>query len=148
MTTTRHGTAQSLGGLVAGDVMTRHLATVDEGATVAQALRAMRRWGARHLPVTEHGHVVGVVDDRMVSCALRSGAVGEDALEQRIGDVMSRYVPQVGPGTSLARVARLLRTSRSDAVVVVDEQAHLLGLITLVDVVDAVAQLDQQPTSP
>jgi acetoin utilization protein AcuB len=147
MTSTLHDTVESLGGLIAGDVMTRHLATVGEDATVAEALRVMRRWGVRHLPVTEHGYFVGLVDDRLVSCALRAGADAEHALAQRVGEVMSRYVPQVRAAAPLERVARLLRTSRSDAVAVIDEQEHLLGLITLVDVVGAVSQLDQEQVS-
>lgn len=145
MTSRLHETVESIGGLLAQDVMTCHLATVGEDATVAEALRVMRHWGVRHLPVTEHGLFLGLVDDRMVSCALKAGADGELSLEQRVDEVMSRYVPQVGPATPLGRVARLLGTSRADAVAVIDEQDHLLGLITLVDVVGAVAQPEAPP---
>lgn len=144
MRSTVHETAESIDGLVAGDVMTRQLATVGEEATVAEALRVMRHWGVRHLPVTEHGYFVGLVDDRLVSVVRRGGANGEAALAQRVDEVMSRYVPQVGLDAPLARVARLLRTSRSDAVAVIDEQEHLLGLITLVDVVCAVSRDDEE----
>jgi acetoin utilization protein AcuB len=133
---------ESLSGLVARDVMTRHLATAGEDATVAEALRIMRQWGVRHLPVVEHGCFVGIVDDRLVSRTLNARTAGRAALDQQVGDVMSRYVPQVGEQTPLPRVARLLRTSRSDAVAVIDDGDHLLGLITLVDLVGVVADTE------
>ena len=53
---------------------------------------------------------------------------------------MTHYVPQVAPGESLQRIAHLLSTSRCDAIVVIDAQEHLLGIITMVDVVNAVAR--------
>ena len=140
MVTMVYETADSIESLQAGDVMTRDLATVDPASTVGQALTVMRHLGVRHLPVTDlTGCFVGLVDDRLVTRALLSGADRDRALDQPVDEVMTRYVPQVGPQTPVTRVSRLLRTSRCDAVVVVDERDHLLGLITLVDVVGAVA---------
>lgn len=104
MTTLVHETPDTIDHLRARDVMTREVVTVDGGSSVGSALTLMRHFGVRHLPVTEHGRFLGLVDDRLVT-----------------------------------RVSRLLRASRSDAVVVVDDQDRLLGLITLVDVVGAVA---------
>lgn len=140
MVTMVYETLDSIDDLNACDVMTRELATVDPAATVGEALTIMRHMGVRHLPVTDlSGCFVGLVDDRLVTRALLSGADREQALDQPVDEVMTRYVPQVGPTTPVTRVSRLLRTSRCDAVVVVDERDHLLGLITLVDVVSAVA---------
>lgn len=48
------------------------------------------------------------------------------------------YVPQTAPRTPMPRVANLLRHSRTDAVVV-GPADRLLGIITTVDVVTAVA---------
>ena len=139
MTTMVYETADTIGLLRARDVMTREVATVDGGSTVGGALTLMRQLGVRHLPITEHGRFVGLVDDRLVTRALLTGADRDEALEQPVEEVMTRYVPQVGPDAKVTRVSRLLSTSRSDAVVVVDDKDRLLGLITLVDVVGAVA---------
>lgn len=141
MTATANKTVETITGLTARDVMTRQLATVAGYSTVGEALTLMRRWGVRHLPVTEDGRFVGLVDDRLVTRSLLTGEDRELALEQPVEQVMMRYIPQVGPEAPVARVSRLLRTSRSDAVVVVDEADRLLGLITLVDVVGAVAHV-------
>ena len=139
MTTLVYETADTIDRLRARDVMTRDVATVDGGSTVGDALTLMRHLGVRHLPITEHGRFLGLVDDRLVTRALLTGSDRDEALEQPVEQVMTRYVPQVGPDTKVTRVSRLLRTSRADAVVVVDAEDRLLGLITLVDVVGAVA---------
>ncbi len=47
-----------------GEVMTTDLATIDEQATVPQAMESMRRIGCRHLPVLRNGRVTGMVSMR------------------------------------------------------------------------------------
>ena len=135
-TTTRRA---ELDELTAGDVMSADVATIVSTEAVSKAMTMMRGLGVRHLPVLGENRFVGLVDDRLVAFALLAGGGFGAALEQPVSAVMTTYVPQVGPGDSLQRVAHLLRTSRSDAVVVVDSGEQLLGIITTVDVVSAVA---------
>jgi predicted transcriptional regulator len=120
--------------LVARDVMTRHLATVGQD-------QVTRCWGLRHLPVTEYGCSVGLVDDGLVSRALEDTAKDPST---PVGEVISRYATQVSTGTDHPRVVPLLRASRSAATAVVDEHGHQPGLITLVDLGGRVA--DEEDT--
>ena len=46
------------------EVMTKNLATVDEEATVEQAMELMHQHGCRHLPVLRSSRVVGMVSMR------------------------------------------------------------------------------------
>jgi len=46
------------------EVMTKNLATVDEDATVEQAMALMHQYGCRHLPVLRSSRVVGMVSMR------------------------------------------------------------------------------------
>lgn len=132
--------------LRARDVMSPDPLTVPPGATVGDALGLLRSAGVRHLPVTDQGRFLGLVDDRLLAFALL--ATGwRDALGQRVEEVMLHYVAQVPPDAALHRVASLLRTSRCDAVVVIDGQDLLLGIITAVDVVAAVADDSEVPDS-
>ena len=135
--------------LRASDVMSSDVATVVTTTTVGEAMTMMRTLGIRHLPVLGDGRFVGIVDDRLVAFALLTAGGFGAALEQPVSTAMTHYVPQVGPGEPLQRVAHLLRTSRCDAIVVVDAQEHLLGIITMVDVVTAVAlgEQDQPPVA-
>ncbi len=133
--------------LRASDVMTSDVATVSPTTTVAQAMASMRTLGVRHLPVIGDGRFAGIVDDRLVALALLTAGGVHESLEQPVAVVMTHYVPQVAPGESLQRIAHLLSTSRCDAIVVIDAQEHLLGIITLVDVVNAVARGDVSVTA-
>jgi len=134
--------------LRASDVMTSDVATVVPTTTVGQAMTLMRTLGIRHLPVLGDGRFVGIVDDRLVALALLTAGGFGEALEQPVSTAMTHYVPHVFPGEPLERVAHVLRTSRCDAIVVIDAQEHLLGIITMVDVVSAVAlgSADEPPT--
>lgn len=129
----------ALRGLTARDVMTSDVATVVSTANVGVAMTLMRTLGIRHVPVLGDGRFVGIVDDRLVAFALLTAGGLAGALEQPVSTAMTHDVPQIGPGEPLQRVAHLLRRSRCDAIVVVDAQARLLGIITMFDVVSAVA---------
>lgn len=130
-----------LGGLVAADVMTGPVMSVDTSAVVGDAVRLMRTHQVRHLPVVQGDRFVGVVDDRLVAHALLTSPATGAPEDQPIAAATMHYVPQVAPGTPMPRVANLLRHSRTDAVVVVDENDRLLGIITTADVVSAVARI-------
>ena len=141
-TTAEHdvrGGEQPLMRLRAADVMTSDVATVLTTTTVGEAMTLMRTLGVRHLPVLGDQRFVGIVDDRLVAFALLTAGGLSDVLEQPVSTAMTHYVPQVLPNESLQRVAHLLRSSRNDAIIVIDAQEHLLGIITMVDVVSAVA---------
>lgn len=127
-----------LGGLVAADVMSASVVSVDTSAVLSDAIRLMRTHGVRHLPVVEDGRFLGLVDDRLVAHALLTTGAGAPE-DQPISAATMHYVPQTAPTTPMPRVANLLRHSRADAVVVVDDADRLLGIITTVDVVSAVA---------
>ncbi|MCY7364631.1 MAG: CBS domain-containing protein [Frankiaceae bacterium] len=132
-------TPDRLGGLVAADVMTGPVVSVDTSALVADAIRLMRTHGVRHLPVVENGRFLGLVDDRLVAHALLTASGHGAPEDQAVSAATMHYVPQAAPTTPMPRVANLLRHSRTDAVVVVDDSGRLLGIVTTVDVVSAVA---------
>lgn len=133
------GVQRPLAEVTAADLMSADPVTLPPSATVGEAMTLMRHLGVRHVPVVAEGRFVGVLDDRLVSLSLLTGPSVSRALELPVESAMTHFVPQVGPGERLSRVAHLLRTSRCDAVVVVDAEECLLGLITMVDVVGAVA---------
>lgn len=131
-----------LGGLVAADVMTGPVVSVDTSARVSDAIQLMRTHRVRHLPVVEDGRFLGLVDDRLVAHALLTCSGPGAPEDQSVATATMHYVPQAAPTTPMPRVANLLRHSRTDAVVVVDASDRLLGIITTVDVVTAVAHLN------
>ena len=137
--------AQPQARLQAGDIMTRDVVTVLGTTTLGQAMTLLRTCSVRHLPVLVDGRFVGLVDDRLVAFALLAAGGFGEALERPVSAVMTHYVPQVAPKEPLQRVAHLLTTSGCGAIVVIDAQERLLGLITMVDVVNVVALHGRAP---
>lgn len=132
-------------GLCARDVMTRDVVTVSGATTLGEAMSLLRTLSVRHLPVLADGRLVGLVDDRLVAFALLAASGFGEALERPVSSIMTQYLPQVPEQTSLQHVAHLLGASLHDAIVVIDAQEHLLGLITTVDVVRVVASGGRAP---
>ena len=131
----------------ASDLMTGDVATVSWTSTVGQAMASMRALGVRHLPILgDDGHFMGIVDDRLVALALLAAEDPEQAEQHPVTTAMTHFVPEVAATATVSHVAHLLGTSRCDAVVVVDGQGHLRGIITMVDVVAAIAV--QDPDAP
>jgi thiosulfate dehydrogenase [quinone] large subunit len=120
--------------------------TVTPSTDVAEARRLLDRYGVRHLPVVEHGRVVGMISDRDVRvspAALRQvterlaatgrAAVAEDAgVGLVVSAVMSAPVHVVTVDEDVDAAARLLLSRRISALPVLDDGA-LVGLITSTD---------------
>ena len=72
-----HGTP--LNSIIARMVYTNPLVTIDHEATVEEAVKLMKHWRIKHLPVTENEKLVGVVTDTDIVYAVPSmmGAMEE-----------------------------------------------------------------------
>jgi len=65
------------------DIMVRNVVTIDADHTFADCLRLMHQHGIRHLPVVDHGRVIGVVSIRdLLSEAVRHNAKVIEELER------------------------------------------------------------------
>lgn len=61
-------------GRIAADVMTRHVATVQHDATIAEVAEALAAHGVKRLPVTREGALAGIVTRRdLVRALAKSG---------------------------------------------------------------------------
>jgi len=65
------------------DIMVRKVVTIDADHTFADCLRLMHQHGIRHLPVVDHGRVIGIVSIRdLLSEAVRHNAKIIEELER------------------------------------------------------------------
>jgi acetoin utilization protein AcuB len=128
--------------------MRQPVLTIGAGASVREAAALMRERGIRHLPVLDaRERLVGIVTDRdlrQVILDVAIGRVGEDT--ERLGDlgvreVMTWGVVTVTPATDLREAARVMREQRLGALPVVDEAAHVVGILTEHDLLDALQAL-------
>src|SRR5580658_5352669 len=106
--------------------------TIFPDATLADALKLMRRSAISGIPVVERGangkpaRLVGILTNRDVRFA--------DNPQQRISELMTRDVVTVREGVGKDEARRLLHHRRIEKLVVVDEGGHCVGLITVKDI--------------
>jgi CBS domain-containing protein len=119
--------------------MSQPVLTVDVGETLWDAWQLMFVSGLHHLAVVREGRCVGVISDRTLLADLPLTA--EHLGRRRVHEVVPRTgLPALSPDDEAARAARLMAQYGVEAVPVVDDIGRLLGLVTLADVVAAVAQ--------
>jgi CBS domain-containing protein len=106
--------------------------SVNPGCSVAEAavLLAERRIGA--LPVIEHGEVIGIFSERDVVHCLKDG--GAEALQRRVGDVMTAPALTVTPDEPVIGALSLMTRRRIRHLPVVDG-GRLIGFVSIGDLV-------------
>lgn len=115
--------------------------TIDHHAPVRAAAQAMRDQQVGALVVTQPApkrrKVVGVLTDRdLVVEALASRPAPADV---PVGEVMSRSVVAVPASADLAETAAAMRDEGVRRMLVVDDSHHLVGVVSLDDVVEALS---------
>ncbi|HYO08179.1 MAG TPA: magnesium transporter [Tepidisphaeraceae bacterium] len=119
----------------AGGIMTTEVTALPDSLTVQQAIEELRRLSEELeqmfyvYVIDRHGHLVGVLSMRDLILAKP---------DRRIRDIMHRNVTSVQATTDQEDVARLMRKYKYLAVPVTDARNHLVGLITVDDVVDVI----------
>lgn len=138
-----------------GRICIREVHTAEAGESVREAAERMREAGVGCLVVVEGRRPVGVLTDRDV--ALRCVATGRDPGSARVGEVMTAPVLCVHETTPIETGIQLMSRVPMRRVVVTDGEDHLVGILSLDDVLDllleeveAVARLvrGQQPRRP
>lgn len=102
--------------------------TISPNNTVQEALDLMSDFRVSGLPVVADDRLVGILTNRDVRFV-------EDGQAVRVADVMtSENLVTVPMGTSLAEAKQHLHEHRIEKLLVVDEDGHLRGLITMKDI--------------
>ena len=133
---------------LAADVMTPWPVTIRPDAPVSVAIALMIRHRIRHLPVVDRRrNVLGMLAESDLLAAigdLTSYYVNRHQLtepELLISDVTTVPVLVVGPHVPLDKIARTLADHRLTAIPVVDGFGSLLGVVSYVDVLRALAAM-------
>ena len=110
------------------DLMTTAVITVEADEPVGEAHADMELGAIRHLPVLDHGKLVGIVSDRdLIRIRKRP---------TRVRDVMSRELVTTRPQSPAHAAASLMLDHRIGSVPVVDDDGALIGMVTLTDYVE------------
>jgi acetoin utilization protein AcuB len=118
--------------------MTASPRTISPGSSLAQAHRAMRGAGIRHLPVVEKNVVVGVLSAR--DLLLLESLPKVDQNEARVYEAMVRDVFSVAPDTPLGEVVETMIARKLGSAIVVDGP-NVVGVLTTIDALHALHEL-------
>lgn len=101
--------------------------TLPPSATVAEAKRLMRERNVGGVPVTENGRLRGILTNRDLRFL--------DKTDVPIETVMTREKLVTAPeNTTLEQAQRILRENKVEKLLLIDENYHLKGLITIKDI--------------
>jgi CBS domain-containing protein len=122
-----------------GDVMTRDPITVEEDASMKEAMLLLRSHHIRHLPVATGRFLVGLVSDRDIRRASPSilQGIGKTDFESVMDDtpvsrIMTREPFTVTEDTPLAEAVQILIDKKFGSLPVVDGK-ELIGIFTEID---------------
>jgi acetoin utilization protein AcuB len=117
-------------GLTVADAMTPQPHTIGRDQTLALAHEMMRTHRVRHLPVLEHGEIIGVVSQR--DLYFLESLSGVDVAKDKVEDAMTSDCYTVAPDASVSEVAAKMATEKIGSAVVL-ERGRVVGIFTATD---------------
>ena len=117
--------------------------TVRPGTNAAVALKMMKQFKIRHLPVTEDGRVVGIISDRdLRAIACVASLDGYD-----VRQIMTKDPYRVKMTASLADVSMAMSRNKYGAAIVLGKDDEVAGIFTTTDATKVLAVLLKKITS-
>jgi uncharacterized protein (DUF39 family)/CBS domain-containing protein len=111
------------------DIMNTNVISIGEDESIRTAAKTLLKGDTNHLPViNREGMLVGIVTTYDVSKAV----VKEDK-NQKVRDVMTTKVIKTAPDEHVDVAAQKLERHNISALPVVDDQNHMVGLLTAID---------------
>ncbi len=130
--------------LTVGDWMTDTPITIEEDATVLEAIHLLKERNIRRLPVMRAGRLVGLVTEKMLLGYMPAKGTALDQWELHyllsrtpVKAAMNPTPHTVTPETPLADAARLLHDRTLNGVLVLDDKGDLVGLLTTTNALEA-----------
>lgn len=130
------------------DRMTKNPHTIQVNASINALMALMREQGLKRIPVLDGERVVGIVTDRDVERVSPSKATTLSVFEinyllskSTVRDAMTKNVFTVHPDAHIEDAAVLMRDKRISALLVVDDEEKLVGIVTESDLFDALIDM-------
>ncbi len=128
--------------------MTRDVVTVEADTPFLEARLILKNKKIRHLPVVDHGKIIGVVTDRDLKEAAPSGATTLDVyevnyllLKMTVRDLIKKDPITVKPTNSVEKAALLMHDHKIGCLPVVDDAGSLVGVITETDLLGVMVEI-------
>ena len=119
------------------DVMTSPAHSCSPEVSLAAAARTMSDYGCGALPVLDNGgHPVGILTDRDICRAIALGSRFAGAT--RVREAMTPNPTTCQPSMPLGEALEIMAERKFRRLPVVDVQGHLVGIVSLADIVSGV----------
>lgn len=129
--------------LLAVDLMTENPRTISQGASVADAIEVLEQLDIRHLPVVDDDdNLVGMLSDRDLRPLLGERDEEDPVRRTRtlVSDLMTSGVVSVTTDAEVSEIIELVLDNKIGAVPVVDGEGHVVGIVSYVDILRALAE--------
>lgn len=120
--------------------MSKRVITIDANDSMQDAIKLLKEYKIRMLPVTKKDKLVGIVTDRDLKRASASDATTLDIHELlyliariKVKEVMTKDPITVPPNFTVEETAEVLMNNRISGVPVVDHSGNIVGIITQAD---------------
>jgi acetoin utilization protein AcuB len=127
--------------------MTKNPITIDQDASIIEAIHLMKEKGIRRLPVMSKGRFIGLVTERMIKDYTPGKATSLDTWEVHyllsktpVKDVMNRNPQTITPDVDLATAAQAILDHKLYGLCVVDGKGELVGIMSVGDMLRAVVE--------
>jgi acetoin utilization protein AcuB len=121
-----------------GQIMTVAPHSIGKDQSLHVAHELMRKHRIRHLPVVEHGKLVGVLTERDLTDLERMVALDPD--DETVEDGMSQDVYCTTPDIGAREVLREMATRGYECTIVVDH-TKIVGIFTITDALELLAEI-------
>jgi acetoin utilization protein AcuB len=127
--------------------MTSNPVTIEQDATIIEAIHLMKEKGIRRLPVMAKGRFIGLITERMLKDYSPGKATSLDTWEVHyllsktpVKEVMNATPITVTPDMDLARAAQTILDHKLYGLCVVDAKGDLVGIMSVGDMLRAVVE--------
>ncbi len=138
--------------LTVGDWMTTSPITIDDSASVIEAIHLLKERNIRRLPVMKQGRLVGLVTEKMLLSFTPGKATTLDQWELHyllsktpVRAAMNPKPHTVKPETRLSEAAKLLHDRKLNGVIVVNDAGDLVGILTTTNALEALIWFSSRP---
>jgi CBS domain-containing protein len=116
--------------------------SISPGATVFEALRLMSDKDVGALLVMEADHLVGMISER--DYARKVILQGKSSRDTLVGEIMTSKVISIHPDQTVQECMGLMNDHRIRHVPVVDEGEHVLGVVSIGDVLKDIIYMQKR----
>lgn len=130
--------------------MTKNPITIEQEASIIEAIHLMKEKGIRRLPVMTKDRFVGLITERMIKEYMPGKATSLDTWEVHyllsktpVKDVMNAKPITVTPDVDLSTAAQLILDHKLYGLCVVDAKGGLVGIMSVGDMLRAIVEFSK-----